>query len=848
MYKFITFIVLITLCCFACKEEQVEVEKKRDKFADKFYPQYLRDLERAFPDTHVNVKAYKRGKLEVQQDVERKKYQRDGLSLPWTVQGPGNLGARINAIDQDPDNKNIIYAGFAGGGLWRTMDGGINWTSIFDDEVYNSISEITVDPSNPGTLYIGTGDPNVPGRAYIGSGVYKSEDYGENWTHLGLEKQRVISKIKIHPDDPSILFAGSMGLPFVADDSRGLYRSIDGGTSWEKIFFVSDSTGISDFIINPENPDYFYVATWDRVRNNEVSLIVGEGSGIYLSRDSGASWDKAVGIPDTTLSRTGLAICKGAPNNVYAVTVATDFEVGGIYRSSDFGENFTEIPTDSLFTDDRNSAFAGFGWYFAKLAIDPTDPDHIYTLAVDLWETYDAGGDWDPATPIWYLDEVHADKHDMMIDDDGVILLATDGGLYNGIVGDVDAWQDMENIPTTQFYRVGYNPHEPDIYYGGAQDNGTTRGNVDNINNWDRLLGGDGFQPVFDPRDPDHWFGEVQFGTILMTQNGGEYFNTITGNLPGSANWDTPYFLSPHSADVLYMGRESVFKSNSSYDVEWEEISENLTESSSAFESSLNTTISALDESPIIPGKLYAGTTNGIVQTTDDDGRSWTDITDGLPSRFVTSVKASPSFDETVYVTLSGYKDYDFIPRVYRSDNSGGDWVSIGDNLPDIAVNDILIIPGFEDRIIFIATDGGVYVSIDFGDNWSRLGSNMPNVVCYDMEYNVANEELIVATFGRAIMTYPLQELLLPVTSVTDLAANTLKLSISPNPSSDFITVTTENELVTDYKLDILDNIGRKVLSTQNQSRVDVSGLIAGSYNVLLKTKERVHVGRLVVE
>lgn len=799
-----------------------------DKFAEKTYLYYDLELEKEFPNTELSIKGYLRGKKQVQKDI-RAELNKSGFDEPWTIQGPGNLGARINTVAVNPDNEDIIFVGYSGGGLWRTLNGGQTWESIFDTEIFNAISDITIDPNDTNTIYIGTGDPNIPGLAYIGEGIFKSTDNGDTWAHAGLTEQRVISKVRIHPEDSDILYVGSMGLPFTRNDSRGLYRSMNAGADWKKIFYVSDSTGVSDVLINPEKPEIINVATWDRVRNNSESLVVGEGSGIFVSQDSGDTWNRAAGIPDTILCRTGLAYCKNFPENVYAITMDTAFYISAIYRSRDYGVNFTEINTSML---QEYEIGAGFGWYFGKLEVDPNDPDHIYVLEVDLWETYNNGEDWLPSTPPWSTYEVHADKHDLQIMENGNLYLATDGGLYKGRNGDPENWEDIENIPTTQIYRVGYNPHKPDDYYGGAQDNGTTAGNANNINEWPRIYGGDGFQTAFSPFDPDHWFAEYQSGEIVITLDDGEFFFPATDGLFGERNWDMQYLISPHNSSVMYTGTDHVFRAIDSYYPVWSPISDNMTQG--GFATSLDVSITSIDESPITEGILYIGTSNGLVHMSLDAGENWNLISEDLPSRYITSVKASPSNAETAYVTLSGYKDNDSSPRVFRTDDFGSTWTNISTNLPDIALNDIFIIPEMDDRILFVATDGGIYASINRGQEWTRLGVGMPNIVCYDMDYNVVNKELIVATFGRAIMTYPLSMLFDEDTATDDLAE--MEIEIYPNPTTDylFLDITNKTLLSEESNFSVISADGGQVmngsLNGTEEPRIDVSRLETGNY------------------
>jgi len=834
----LTFLAALTVLLFlSCESNQDHINPEQGPtIEDKSYPYYERELEKSFPHTQLDIPAYERGKRQVHEDIQKLRSRSRGFDLPWTIQGPGNLGARVNTLGIHPTDRDIMFAGFAGGGLWRTTNGGDDWASVFDTEIFNSISDITFDEENPSTIYIGTGDPNVPGRAFIGDGVYKSTDMGDTWTNIGLQAQRVISKIRIHPDDSQTVYAGSMGLPFTKNDTRGLFRSTNGGTDWEKIFYISDSTGVSDFMINPEETNMMYAATWDRVRNDSVSLGYGLGSGIYVSADSGENWNRAVGIPDTMLCRTGLAICETQPNNVYAVTVGTDYQLNGIYRSRDYGMTFTEVESEFLRSLE---VLAGFGWYFGKIEVDPIDPEHFYILGVDLWETTDGGFFWDLAGPDWWSYELHADKHDLSISIGRELILATDGGVYRGKKFEFDGWEDIENIPTTQFYRVGYNPHEPDTYYGGAQDNGTTAGNNQDINDWPRIVGGDGFQTIFDPIDPDHWFAETQRGGIRMTTDNGQSFQRVTEGLNGDKNWDMQYIMSPHDNKVLYTGTDTVYAAYDSYDPEWVPISGNLTEG--GFPTSLSTTISDINESPLAQGHLFVGTSNGLVHRSLDAGLSWELISEDLPNRYVSSVKPSPNFAGTVYTTFTGYKFNEFIPRVYRSDDNGDTWKSISGNLPDIAINDVYILDGYKDKVLFVATDGGIYGSVDAGESWERVGLDMPNIPCYDMEHNVVNQELVVASFGRGIMTYPL-EALLETVSVDEQMAD-LQLTVYPNPASDYIHFDLKTGANSAVAVRIMDRSGLLVLESIS-TKIDIQSLDEGLYIYVIKSKEGTYSGK----
>lgn len=819
---------------------------KAESHTPKLYPQLDREIIRNFPETDLDIRPFVKGKKEVQQHMQALSKSNTGFDQPWIIQGPGNIGARITTLAISPDNEDIIFAGFAGGGLWRTIDGGTNWTSIFDTELFNSIGDITIDPKDSNTIYVGTGDPNVPGRSYIGDGLYKSTDGGDSWIHLGLTEQRIIPKIAVHPENSDILFAASMGLPFERNDSRGLFKSNDAGETWSQTFYISDSTGVTDLIIHPDNPDIMHVSTWDRIRNDKESLVQGETSGIWRTADGGQNWSRAIGIPDTIACKTGLATCKAQPEYVYAIVVNTDKEVGGIYRSTDSGETFTELPTERLRDD---SALGGFGWYFAKITVDPTDPHHIYVLGVDLWETTDAGESWNLATPIWWTYEVHADKHDLQILDNGNMYLATDGGMYKTNIDSllifddffIEGWEDIENIPTTQFYRVAYNPHNPDLYYGGAQDNGTTAGNIEEINDWERVFGGDGFQTVFNPIDPDHFFAETQRGGIYMTYDGGNSFEDATSGLEGNKNWDMPYLMSMYNPDVMYAGTDAVYRADNAYFPEWYALSDTLT--AGGYETTFSSNISCLCQGYEGPNILYAGTSNGLLHLSKNGGFTWEVISEDLPDRYMTSVKASPSNDATAYVTLSGYKFNEFVPRVYRTDDYGQSWTSIADGLPDMAVNDILVLPDYDDNVLFVATDGGVYGTVDAGESWERLGVNMPNIPCYDLVINEAKQELVAATFGRSIMTYRLEPIL-DLVSSKEVAPSTLGFEVHPNIASERIFIHINkldyNNLTKPLSMDIYNVDGQLIESqmiNKASTSLEISSYPSGTYFINMRNQ-----------
>lgn len=736
----------------------------------KSYPAEEFFIARAYPDRQFPLKAY----TAAMETVSSTARQRSTVAIPgfdaeWTVQGPANIGARVNTIATHPSNEDIIYIGYSGGGAFKTIDGGTNWTPIFDDQPYLSIGDITLDPDDPETIYIGTGDPNISGYPFIGNGIYKSTNGGDTWTHLGLTDQRIISRIVIDPFDSDIIYVACMGLPMERNNDRGLYKSIDGGNTWSQVLFISDQTGIADLLIDPSNPSILYAATWTRIRNNTESIVASEEAGVYKSTDGGNNWTLlGNGLPTGELGRVGLAMSSLNSNTIFALYVGSDSQLYGIYKSTDGGASWTEIPT-STSTGLFANALGGFGWYFGQIRVSPTNDDHLYMLGVYSWFSFDSGNTWSILTPTSGADAPHVDNHDLVFNHQKDILLATDGGLYKREFG-FQAWNDIESIPTTQFYRVAYDPHNPESYYGGSQDNGSLTGNAENIEDWERILGGDGFQVAFHPTDPNIVYAETQRGNIWM--NTGFGFSLATAGLDSDdrRHWDMQYLISQNDPNTLYTGTYRAYRSISSGFPLWEAISPDLTDGvifGNAFH-----TISSLSDSPFDADLLYYGTTDGNVWRTPDNGNNWESLNGTLPDRYVTSVKASPADVNRVFVTHSGYRYNEYQPHVHRSDNRGDTWVDITGDLPAVGVNDIIILPNHDDQVLFAATDAGVYGSVNGGVEWERLGSNMPIVNVYDLVWNESKNEVVAATFGRSIMSFPLDSLDLMVDQSFSLGGN----------------------------------------------------------------------------
>lgn len=855
MKNFLTQKLLFAGCLIcliiACQEQKETISLQQSRLDQKLGPSEEFFLQRAYPDKSIDVEHYTEALRAVQEQVKSRGLT--SFDVPWAVQGPGNIGARVNTVAVHPQNDDIMYLGFSQGGVFRTTNGGENWQPIFDDQAFLSIGDIVIDATNPDIIYVGTGDPNISGFPFIGDGVYKSIDGGDTWTNIGLEAQRIVSKIIIDPTNSNILYVATMGLPFERNNDRGLYKTIDGGVTWEQVLFIGDDAGVIDVVMNPQNPQILYAAGWNRIRNNQESHIRGQAAKVYKTIDGGANWDMLEGgLPQIDLSRVGLAMSHQNPDKLYAIYVGLDFQVYNIYKTEDAGHTWEVLPTDEENAGLSPSAFGGFGWYFSKIRVDPQNDEQLFLLGVDLWRYQ--GGLWSRATPNWWESNVHADKHDLVFNSKNHMILGTDGGAYysedNGLV-----WEDLENIPTTQFYRVAYNPHTPEFYYGGAQDNGTTGGNEQTLNEWERIFGGDGFQAVFHPNDPNIFYVETQNGGIQVTVDGGQIWENGREGIPfeDRRNWNMPYIISPHNPDVLYTGTYRIFKSVVGPIPFWIPISEDLTDGIA----DRYHTITTLCQSPLDNQLLYVGTSDGKVWRGDHDGLDWIALHTDLPNRYVTDIKASADILDNVYVTHSGYKDNDFIPRVHRSTDRGATWEDISVGLPNLAINDVYVLPNHQDTAIFVATDGGVYGTLDAALTWERLGNNMPIVPVYDLEWNEARNELIAGTFARSIMTFPLDDILgeTPVTSTENpsVTIKTNHVKVFPSPASTTITIDFSNhEIGKNAELVILNETGQMVEKRtikgngQQQLQLDVRQYVSGLYIIKVKIRHQIITGQFV--
>lgn len=741
MAKFFPLPILLALLFFSCGKTTAPTLNKLEK---KSRPYDLFAFQRSYPDPEFDWKAWRQTLQQTRQTetvLARGSGGCDGNQSPWTLQGPMNVAGRCNSLAIKPDDENTVLAGFSGGGIFKSTDGAVNWHPVFDDNPELAIGHITFDPSNPNIVYAGTGDPNVPSIVFNGDGIYKSFDAGESWQHLPNSPSGIISKVIVHPTQPSTVWAAVMGNPYTRDNHRGIYKSIDGGNTWTQVLFVSNQTGASSLVQSPANPQILYASFWDRLRNNFESVVYGPNAKVYKSTDGGNTWALlGGGLPTGVMGRTGLAISQTNPDKVYAVYIDSLSTPGGLFKTTDGGNTWTPINIVQL-----KDACADFGWFFGKIHLNPNNDEEVFFHAILLWRKGAGSNSWFNAAG------GHADSHDLVFAPSGRRYWANDGGVYRNNPGQ-SSWTKSKNLPTTQFYRTTFNPHAPNQYWAGAQDNGIQKGSGADINNWTPVFAADGFNCAFDPFDPNHFWVEIQNGTIHETTDGGAswIFGSAALGTSDRTNWDTPFFMSKHTPNQLYAATHRAYTKVSGGG--WGSISGDLTDGNILGARFHN--VSCLNESPVTPNKLVAGTSDGNVWRREPNG-TWTNLTAGLPDRYVTSVHYSPTLSNRIYVSHSGFRDNENIPHIHRSNDNGNTWQDISSDLPPIPVNDLLILPGHDDQVIFAATDAGVYFTLNAGTNWARLGGNMPYIPVFDLERNPVRNELVAATFARGIWTFP---------------------------------------------------------------------------------------------
>lgn len=688
-------------------------------------------------------------------------------NLKFRLVGPALTSGRIADIAVNPDNHNMWYVAAASGGVWKTTNHGTTFSPIFDNYGSYSIGCVTLAPTNSNTVWVGTGENNNQRSVAYGDGVYKSVDGGKSFKNMGLKTSEHIGKIIVHPTNENIVWVAAYGPVWSKGGERGVYKSTDGGETWKNTLEISEHTGISEIALDPKNPMVLYASAHQRRRREWTYIGGGPESGLYKSTDGGETW-KAInsGLPEGEMGRIGIAVSPVNSDYVYAIVEARG-DKAGFFRSTNRGESWTKM-----------SSYKTSGNYYQEIICDLTDVDKVFSMNTWLHHTEDGGKTFKKTGET----SKHVDNHCIWIDPNSPDhwIVGCDGGIYE-TYNHAQDWKYYSNLPIIQFYKVATDNDSP-FYniYGGTQDNNSMGGPSATINNagilnadWFITNGGDGFESAIDPINPNIAYAQAQYGWLVRyDKTSGE--RTPIQPMPGKNelayrwNWDSPLLISPHDNKTLYFCANKVFKSTNRGD-DWETISPDLSQqidrnklpvmdqvwSIDAVMKNKSTTIYgnivAFDESVITKGLLYAGTDDGLIQTSTNGGDSWSKVQNfpGVPSNTrVNMISASLHDENVVFATLNNHRSGDFKPYIMKSVDKGKTWKSISGNLPEAGAAFAIRQDHVNPDLLFAGTEFGCYFSNNGGTNWTKL-AGLPTVAVYDIDIQQRENDLVVATFGR---------------------------------------------------------------------------------------------------
>jgi photosystem II stability/assembly factor-like uncharacterized protein len=691
--------------------------------------------------------------------------------LEWRFVGPANMGGRTTDVEGVAANPNIVYVGTGGGGLWKTTNGGVSWTPIFERQGAYSIGDIALEPNNPEVIWVGTGESNPRNSVSFGDGVYKSTDGGKTWMHLGLKETRHISRVLVHPQNPEIVYVGALGHIFGPHTERGVFLTTDGGRTWSKTLYIDDRHGVADMDIDPVNPNILYSVMWEFERKPWMHRSGGEKGGIFRSVDGGKTWKKlTAGLPKL-MGRAGVKVSASRPNVVYVVAESKE---GTLFRSDDRGDTFRTVSSD------RN--IPGRGFYYADIRVDPADENRVYALTSNLRLSTDGG-----RTFRTIARNVHLDFHAMWIDpknpdrqwvgQDGGIAVSYDRGVN---------WEAVQNIPLGQFYQIHADNRQPFYHIvGGLQDNGTwsgpsrTRepGGILN-DDWIMVSYGDGFYATTHPDDPDLFLTESQGGSLMLTNMRTREQQSVSPQVRGLGgpasfqkhrfNWNSPIEPSPHEKNTVYVGGNMLFRTQD-FGRSWKPISPDLTKSEGDKQKDAggplyyeNTTaeyhgtIISVSESPARPGTIWAGADDGNLQRTTNGGESWTNLTANLPApphSPVSHIEASRTGPDTAYIAFDRHMFDDARSYIFKTTDGGKTYTSLSDGLPPNAYVHVVKEDPKNSNLLYAGTELGLFVSFNAGKQWQRLHlKNLPHVAVHDIVIHQREHDLILGTHGRSVV------------------------------------------------------------------------------------------------
>lgn len=820
---------LIVFTSLSCSQnDNVRHEALLDKHK---YPSDYMYLQRSYPSGDIDKEAFREGYAKAKKLKKNQSTTRQG---EWNNEGPLNVGGRI--VDLEGVGT-TLYAATASGGIFRTDNNGLDWTPIFDNEITMSIGDMDISKMNSQIIYVGTGEANAGGGslAYDGEGMYKTTNGGTSWTRMGLENAGSIGRVAIDPSDDNIVFVAAMGTLFKENTERGIFRTQDGGETWEKVLYISPKTGGIDVVIDPNNPEIIYAALWERERLLYDRTYGGPTSGIHKSIDGGDTWTKLTeGLPLQGVGRIGLALAPSNTDILYATIVATNGSLLGIYKTENAGSTWEEKSKEGI----NNVSFM---WWFGRIKVHPEDANIVYHIGFHLHLSFDG------SSSMWtrVFNGAHVDQHEIWINPDNPehVYLGNDGGVYFSDNSGVSHTK-IDHMPITQFYRCEVDYLEPERLYGGSQDNSTIRTLTGADDDWERILGGDGFTALVDPTDNNYVYATSQYGNLRRSFDGGFTFvNATEGIDPVEPNnWNTPYAFDPDNPEIMYYGTNRLYRSTNRAET-WTVISDDL--SNGPYEG-INPfgTLTSISISPFNTNQIVVGTDDGNVWITNDLGNTWDKISDQLPNRWVTSVNHHPTIENQIYVTFSGYRYGENSAYAYRMNYPTEEWTSISEGLPQVPINDLLIIPISGE--IIVASDVGVFIS-DEDIEWEPLSNELPNVIITDLDYHEPEDKLIVATYGRSMYTYTFDRFV----GTEEILKKDI-FSIYPNPASTYLNAKMDkNVIVQNAWISTIDGKRLDIELDNNQLRnegsIDISTLDNGKYVFSIKTAGQIQSLEFIV-
>ena len=685
--------------------------------------------------------------------------------------GPAGMSGRITTIDAVVADPNTIYVGAASGGVWKTLNAGASWTPVFEDQPILNIGSIAIQQSNPSTVWVGTGEGNPRNSVSLGEGIYKTIDAGKTWKRMGLEKTRNIHRIIVDPTNPNTVYAGAIGNPYAEHPERGVFKTTDGGETWNKILFTNDTSGVGDMIMDPSNPNKIFAAMWQHRRTPWSLSSGGVGSGLYMTYDGGKNWKKLgakEGLPEGNYGRIGLAISRSNPNRVYALVEATK---NGLYKSDDGGQSWTVMNSNPEFVSTRP-------FYFQEIVCDPENENRLWLIYQMISKSEDAGKNFEVVIP---YNGIHPDHHAFWIHptNPNFIIDGNDGGI--GITRDKGkTWLFDEKLPVGQFYHINVDNETPYHVMGGMQDNGSwhgpaytwTNGGIKNYY-WESLWGGDGFDAMADPDDASWVYAMSQGGSVgKYNVKTGEswYIKPTPPDLKTTLrfNWNAAMAQDPLSNSTIYYGSQYLHKSTNK-GASWEIISPDLSTNDSVKIDQTNNggisiditgaenycTIMAIAPSSKDKNVIWVGTDDGNVQLTKDGGKTWTNFRGKIPGMpvgaWIPQVQASRYNAAEAFVVANDYRRGDFKPYIFRTTDFGKTWTKLVDDKKVVGYALCVLQDPTEPNLIFAGTEQGLWVSLDNGATFQQWKNGYPSVSTYDMTIQESEADLVIATFGRAL-------------------------------------------------------------------------------------------------